>query len=128
MDLFDPNRMKPLASAKSFVKENRNVARRFVADRIAPEQLEIASPEDIAPGEGRVVLGEGGGQVALCRDDDGTLHAVSARCTHLGCLVAWNHAERSWDRPCHGSRSAQDDRVLEGPPSGRSRTAPATRA
>ena len=115
VDLFDPHRMKPLASAKSFVKENLNVAKRFVADRIAPEQLEIAAPEDLAPGEGRVVLGEGGGQVALSRDDDGTLHALSARCTHLGCLVKWNHAERSWDCPCHGSRFGQDGRVLEGP-------------
>jgi Rieske Fe-S protein len=43
------------------------------------------------------------------------LHAVSARCTHLGCDVHWNPAERSWDCPCHGSRFDCDGLVLEGP-------------
>jgi Rieske Fe-S protein len=53
--------------------------------------------------------------VAGYRDEDGALHAVSARCTHLGCLVAFNNAERSWDCPCHGSRFDVDGAVLQGP-------------
>ena len=66
------------------------------------------------PGEGKIVSRRGR-QVALARDDDGALHAVSARCTHLGCILAWNAAERSWDCPCHGSRFAVDGDVLQGP-------------
>jgi Rieske Fe-S protein len=49
------------------------------------------------------------------RDEAGGLHAVSLRCTHLGCLLRFNAAERSWDCPCHGSRFDVDGRVLEGP-------------
>ena len=68
----------------------------------------------IARGEARTVpdrLGKKG----VYRDFDGELHAVSLRCTHLGCLVRFNSAERSWDCPCHGSRFAPDGTVLEGP-------------
>jgi Rieske Fe-S protein len=53
--------------------------------------------------------------VAAFRDDDGTVRAVSAVCTHLGCLVAFNPAERTWDCPCHASRFATDGAVIEGP-------------
>ena len=59
--------------------------------------------------------GSGGRQLAVSRDANGALCAVSARCTHLGCIVAWNDAEGSWDCPCHGSRFAVDGAVLEGP-------------
>jgi Rieske Fe-S protein len=56
-----------------------------------------------------------GERVAGYRDQQGALIAVSATCTHLGCQVRFNDAERSWDCPCHGSRFAVDGSVLEGP-------------
>jgi Rieske Fe-S protein len=51
----------------------------------------------------------------MYRDESGTLHCVSALCTHLGCVVAFNDAETAWECPCHGSRFAPDGTVLEGP-------------
>ncbi len=53
--------------------------------------------------------------MAAYKDPDGTVHAVSAICTHIGCTVAWNGAERSWDCPCHGSRFDTDGKVICGP-------------
>ena len=52
---------------------------------------------------------------AVQRDVSGVLHALSARCTHMGCLVAYNEAEQTWECPCHGSRFAPDGTVLQGP-------------
>ena len=49
------------------------------------------------------------------RDERGALHAVSAVCTHMGCIVGWNETDRSWDCPCHGSRFALDGEVIHGP-------------
>lgn len=45
----------------------------------------------------------------------GVEHRVSAVCSHLGGVVAWNDAERSWDCPLHGSRFRPDGEVLDGP-------------
>ena len=72
------------------------------------------SPEQLGSGEG-AVFGPNDRRTAVFRDDDGDLHAVSATCTHLGCEVAFNPAERSWDCHCHGSRFNPDGRVLQGP-------------
>lgn len=69
---------------------------------------------DLMRGEGDIVRHEGE-KVAGHRDEAGELHAVSTRCTHLGCQVSWNAAERSWDCACHGSRFAPDGAVLHGP-------------
>jgi glycine/D-amino acid oxidase-like deaminating enzyme/nitrite reductase/ring-hydroxylating ferredoxin subunit len=109
-ELFNPQRLRPKAGATSFAKENANVALRFFGDRV----VKRGSVGEIAPGEGRIV-GAGLGQRAVYRDEDGTLHERSARCTHLGCIVNWNSAERTWDCPCHGSRFAASGEVIEGP-------------
>lgn len=40
------------------------------------------------------------------------------RCPHLGCVLKWNSAERSWDCPCHGSRFSERGEVLDNPANG----------
>ncbi len=110
-DLFDSTRLNPRQSVKELVKENANVAKRFVGDRLRTETRSVV---DLAPGEAAVLV-EGTERVAVYRDDDGTLHAVSPVCTHLGCTVTWNTAETTWDCPCHGSRFTCDGQVIQGP-------------
>jgi glycine/D-amino acid oxidase-like deaminating enzyme/nitrite reductase/ring-hydroxylating ferredoxin subunit len=107
--VFTPTRLPGMAAAPSFAKENADVGTRYVIDR-----LQRGSAEDLGPGEGAVV-GDGLGQRAVYRDTEGELHSLSARCTHLGCIVRFNDGDRSWDCPCHGSRFGIDGEVLEGP-------------
>jgi len=109
---FDPNRFTPLASATRLIEENAHTGYRMVRDRLANRGER--SLEDLAPGEGDIVRHQGE-KVAGYRAEDGSLVAVSTRCTHLGCQVNFNSAERSWDCPCHGSRFAPDGSVLQGP-------------
>ncbi len=108
--LFDTRRVRLRASAATLAKENLNVALRFVGDRV----VKRADVESIHPGQGRIV-GTGLSQRAVHRDDQGELHALSARCTHLGCIVNWNSGEGTWDCPCHGSRFAATGEVIMGP-------------
>jgi glycine/D-amino acid oxidase-like deaminating enzyme len=110
--IFDATRLKPGASAKSLLQENADVVRRFVGDRVAA--LNLPDAAELAPGAGAIARLDGE-RVAAYRDGDGTLHAVSAACTHLGCLVAFNTAEKTWDCPCHGSRFDVDGDVIQGP-------------
>jgi glycine/D-amino acid oxidase-like deaminating enzyme/nitrite reductase/ring-hydroxylating ferredoxin subunit len=109
-DLYDPSR-KTVAAAAPFVKENVNVVKQYL-DLVAPG--EVKSVDDIAPGTGAVIR-RGVKLIAACRDDQGQLTELSAVCPHLGCVVHWNHAERSWDCPCHGSRFKADGEVINGP-------------
>jgi glycine/D-amino acid oxidase-like deaminating enzyme/nitrite reductase/ring-hydroxylating ferredoxin subunit len=110
--LFSATRFRPLQEAPRFTLENARVGVRFFSGRLTDRGGRPI--EDLAAGEGAIVSA-GGQKVAGFRDDGGDLHAVSTRCTHLGCQVAWNAAERTWDCPCHGSRFDVDGEVLNGP-------------
>jgi glycine/D-amino acid oxidase-like deaminating enzyme/nitrite reductase/ring-hydroxylating ferredoxin subunit len=112
-EVFDPNRVT-VRSAPEVAKAQLWVGAHFLGDRLAP--AEASSADDVPVGEARVVR-TGLGKTGVFRDDEGHIHAVSMRCTHLGCLVKFNDAERSWDCPCHGSRFDLDGRVLAGPSS-----------
>ena len=111
-DLFDPNRLNLRAAAARFVEENAKAGLHMVGDRLTKRGSRPI--EDLAPGEGDIVS-LAGEKVAGHRRDDGSLVAVSPVCTHLGCQVNWNRAERSWDCPCHGSRFSPEGDVLQGP-------------
>ncbi|ATB31651.1 FAD-dependent oxidoreductase [Melittangium boletus] len=110
--LYDATRVKPTVGTRDFVHENADVAFHFVADRLV--RPEVHDLSEVPPGEGRLVEVEGK-KVAVYREEGGGVHAVSPVCTHLGCHVHWNKAERSWDCPCHGARFSPTGEVLNGP-------------
>lgn len=112
--LYDATRVKPIASAYHYVVENVAFPAHLAKDRLTALDTEARPVESLQPGEGGVFASDQG-KVAVCRERNGTLHSCSAVCTHLGCDVAWNHAEQTWDCPCHGSRFAPDGRVVNGP-------------
>ena len=108
--LYDPSR-KPVKAAATYAKENLNVAAKYT-DWITPG--EVKSENEIAPDSG-AVLRRGATKLAVYRDASGAFHEFSAVCPHLGCIVAWNGAEGTWDCPCHGSRFTEKGEVVNGP-------------
>lgn len=111
-DLFNPNRIKPVAGFTNFVKENADVVSNMIGGFFSHEKIE--SLAELAPGEARIVKFEGH-RIALYKDEAGKLHAVNPVCPHAKCNVGWNNAEKSWDCPCHGSRFTFDGELLTGP-------------
>lgn len=107
---FDAGRGDLRRSFGRLVELNGKVAYRFVADR-----LTTLSPAGVRrrPGEGEASVSALGHTGRACVD--GADHEVSAVCPHLGGVLAWNPAERSWDCPLHGSRFGCDGPVLQGP-------------
>lgn len=109
-EVYDPAR-KATHAIGEFVKEQVNTLSQY-GDWVTP--AEVDDEEEIVPGEGAIVR-SGVAKKAVYRDRSGTLHARSAVCTHLGCVVSFNAAEKSWDCPCHGSRFDINGLVLHGP-------------
>jgi glycine/D-amino acid oxidase-like deaminating enzyme/nitrite reductase/ring-hydroxylating ferredoxin subunit len=108
--LYDPSR-KPVGAARDYVAENLNVARQY-ADWLTPG--EVTSVDEVARESG-AIMRRGLDKIAVCRDAQGALHERSAVCPHLGCIVRWNDAAKTWDYPCHGSRFDCEGHVLNGP-------------
>ncbi|MCY7309148.1 MAG: FAD-dependent oxidoreductase [Chitinophagaceae bacterium] len=111
-DLFNPNRLKPVAGFSNFVKEAADVVSHLIGGTFSKEKLDTLV--ELAHGEAKVVKYEGH-TLALYKDEEGQLHAVNSACTHIKCTVGWNTAEKSWDCPCHGSRFSYDGMVLTAP-------------
>ncbi|KYC37913.1 (2Fe-2S)-binding protein [Scytonema hofmannii PCC 7110] len=109
-ELYDATRATPFFSVEG-IKQNLDVGVHWVGDRIKGIGNSFV---DVPNSEGKLVT-VNGKKVAAYRDEGGEIHAVSAVCSHLGCVVAWNSAEKSWDCPCHGSRFNYNGTVLHGP-------------
>ena len=108
--LYDPSRVT-LRAAAEWAKENSNMALQY-ADWLTGG--DVASADEIGRDAG-AVMRRGLEKVAVYRDAGGALHEYSAACAHLGCIVHWNPAEKTWDCPCHGSRYDAHGRVISGP-------------
>lgn len=110
-ELYTPSRFNVHPSVKNFVVENANVVSQLIKGKLDSPKT---TPEELSNGEGAVITLDGHRKGAF-RDDEGKLHIVDTTCTHIGCEVAWNNGERTWDCPCHGSRFSFTGEVLEGP-------------
>jgi glycine/D-amino acid oxidase-like deaminating enzyme/nitrite reductase/ring-hydroxylating ferredoxin subunit len=108
--VYNPSRFHLASSLKQFATLNVDVVKHYVTGKVKglPEHLNIKA------GEAQVVEIDGN-RIGAYRDEQGELHLMDITCTHLGCELNWNNAEKSWDCPCHGSRFTYQGDIIEGP-------------
>ena len=111
-ELFEPGRGAVRRGLWEYVRENADYPYYLIRDRFAG--AEGRSLRAVKRGHGMIVE-HNGRKAAVYRDESGQATIRSATCTHLGCIVAWNPAERTWDCPCHGSRFRPNGEVISGP-------------
>jgi glycine/D-amino acid oxidase-like deaminating enzyme/nitrite reductase/ring-hydroxylating ferredoxin subunit len=111
-DLFSPSRKKLKGGTWDYVKENLDYPYYMVKSRLT--FTEGDSLATVGRNEGKILKLKGE-KMAVYRDADGNVTKRSAVCTHMGCIVRWNPAEKTWDCPCHGSRFKTDGAVISGP-------------
>jgi glycine/D-amino acid oxidase-like deaminating enzyme/nitrite reductase/ring-hydroxylating ferredoxin subunit len=117
-DLFDPGRAAIRRGLWDYIKENADYPYYMMRDRFAGRDrftgAEGKSLRAVRRGHGSIIEHDGK-KVAAYRAPDGVVTQLSATCTHMGCIVGWNDAERTWDCPCHGSRFTPEGAVISGP-------------
>ncbi|BCW10974.1 MULTISPECIES: FAD-dependent oxidoreductase [Micrococcaceae] len=96
------------------VRLNASTAKRMIEDK-AKVRKNPEITDETHPPEGTGVVGLYKGEPAAVSTVDGKVCMVSASCAHLGGLLTWNDAEKSWDCPLHGSRFTPEGTYLEGP-------------
>lgn len=109
--LFNPSRGEISSNIGSFLKSNMNVAKELIKSKLTSSGKSIS---ELAYNEGAIIK-KNGKKLAVFKDNDGKVYIHSAVCTHLGCDLEYNDAEKSFDCPCHGSRFSSKGKVIEGP-------------
>lgn len=80
----------------------------------AAEQVRIA--KDLVSGGAPHFFSFQGRPAVLLEKNPGDYVALSAVCTHLGCIVKWVADSQEFLCPCHGGRFSPGGQVLGGPP------------
>ena len=78
-------------------------------------RVDVGSVNDFPVGQGKVVP-VNDRPVIIVNLEQGGLHAYSAICTHLGCIVEWDNSRQFILCPCHDGRfNALNGAIISGP-------------
>ncbi|NLY36299.1 MAG: FAD-dependent oxidoreductase [Tissierellia bacterium] len=109
-EIYNPSRKTLVHSAKNLILQGVDFATELIGGKLSKTPKEVELELDQAQ-----IIEVDDKRAGAYRDKSGKLHIVNTTCTHLGCELNWNSAEKSWDCPCHGSRFDYEGKVIEGP-------------
>ena len=99
-DIFIATRMEPIKNIKEVENMLKETTNSLIINKLKiPDEKNI----NIKKGCGKIIEVDGK-KVGIYKDEMGELYAINPICSHLGCELKFNDAEKTWDCPCHGSR------------------------
>lgn len=100
-EVFKATRVNPIVNKDEVKNMVSQTVKSLVVERIKNYSLEDI--DNIKQDTGQI-LEINGEKIGVYKDIEGKIFAVKPVCTHLGCILNWNNADKTWDCPCHGSR------------------------
>ena len=105
-EVFEATRLNPIVNKDEVKNMVSQTVKSLVVERIEESEKVIndeTSLDDLKQETGQIIEWNGE-KVGVYKDIEGKMFAVKPVCTHLGCILNWNGADKTWDCPCHGSR------------------------
>lgn len=98
--LFNPSRISPIKNRKELKNMIVESSNSLLFKKIKHAKVSF---KDISINSGNIIE-VNNQKIGIYKNDSGKVFTVKPFCTHLGCLLAWNNIDKTWDCPCHGSR------------------------
>jgi len=99
-EIYNSKRLKPIKNRWEMQNMIKQTVTSWAFEKI---QIPIGNIDEIQNDNG-AIININGENVGIYKDTSGNIFSVKPVCSHLGCTLAWNNLDKTWDCPCHGSR------------------------
>ena len=110
-EIFKATRLHPIENSGEFKNMVTDSFKSLVKDRIKKHTRNI----DGINNDTAAIVEINGQKVGIYKDINGKIYGVKPVCTHLGCILKWNNADKTWDCHCHGSRFSYTGENINNP-------------
>lgn len=111
MDIFKSTRLAPIKNRQELGNMIKEANESILLSKFKVPNSEI---ESVKVNEGKIIKMDNK-KVGVYKDEEGKVYVVKPVCTHLGCELYFNNADKTWECPCHGSKFSYKGEVLETP-------------